>query len=525
MGSFNFTLPTNGQKFEIKGPPSLTLEQAKAIFDKQASTGALVGFKPGDVLSASTQAAAGLASAQAALTQAQSGITGALGAGAAAIGQATAALGATAAGAIGQVSSAFAQAGGALNGSLSNIPGINGAAGPATGILAAGVNQATNLVTSTVQTINKTITNLPVTAPINAADFVKTLPALGSIGNMGLNTVTASMASAKNLIGQRVETITNSGGVGQFGLDVSQLEKAGIVKPGIAELAKSTASTLSDVLKSPASFTGKLGINNLGDLTKNPQIQSTVQQALMATGLKDLNSLGVPIKDLSPQALAGLATVAAKSVTNAAAYLKNLPIPGDATGAIKSGIDNIMRDAAFATNLVENKLPLGLKSEVVPKAAENVTNRDTVDAAATRIVGNDKVPSLDYGPPPTATIDAVTQLLNKFKQSVPEYVSEINGLTGKVTALENQQSITQEQWSTVRQEFREIGLRSRAITDPIRDEVVTLINRLPATERRVGTAEYKAIEQGVFKAAVDIGSALLERINLLKSKISAVENA
>lgn len=514
MGSFSFTLPTNGQKFEIKGPPSLTLDQAKAIFDKQAGTGSLVGFKPGDVLSASTQAAAGLASAQAALTQAQSGITGALGGGLS-----------SAAGVIGQAGSALAQAGGALNGALSNIPGVNGAAGPATGVFASAVNQASSLVTSTVQTINKAVTSLPVTNPINAADFVKTLPALSSIGNMAQNTVTASLASAKSLLGQRVETISNVNGVGQFGLNVSQLEKAGIVKPGTSALATATASTLSDVLKSPASFTGKLGINNLGDLTKNPQIQSTVQQTLMATGLKDLNSLGVPVKNLSSQALAGLAAVAAKSVTSAAAYLKNLPIPGDATGAIKSSIDKVMRDGAFAANLVENKLPAGLKSEVIPTPAANTANRETVDAAATRIVGNDKVPSLDYGPPPTASTGQVTALLNKFSESIPVYIAEINSLAGKVTALENQQSITQTDWNAVRQEFREIGLRNRAIVTPIRDEVVALINQLPVADRKAAAAEYKAIEQGNFQAAVDIGTALLDRINLLKSKISTVETA
>jgi hypothetical protein len=72
MSTFKFTLP-NGKPFEIKGPPGLSLEQAKAIFDKQAETGALVGIKPGEVLSAATQAAQGLASAQAIVAQAQSG--------------------------------------------------------------------------------------------------------------------------------------------------------------------------------------------------------------------------------------------------------------------------------------------------------------------------------------------------------------------------------------------------------------------------------------------------------------------
>ena len=45
------TANSGASTFEIKGPPGMTFEQAKAIFDKQVKTGALVGFKSGDTLS------------------------------------------------------------------------------------------------------------------------------------------------------------------------------------------------------------------------------------------------------------------------------------------------------------------------------------------------------------------------------------------------------------------------------------------------------------------------------------------
>jgi len=120
MAGFTFSLP-NGQPFEVKGPPGLNFDQAKAIFDKQAASGSLVGFKPGDVLSASTQAQAGLPSAQAAVGQALSGVTGALGAGIPG-----------SAGILGSASKSLAGVGGALSGSLSpGVPGLTGAIGPA----------------------------------------------------------------------------------------------------------------------------------------------------------------------------------------------------------------------------------------------------------------------------------------------------------------------------------------------------------------------------------------------------------
>ena len=77
MGSYTFNLnqyvksPSDAEgtakHFTIEGPATLTREQAQAIFEKQVNTGALTGFKAGDVLSAATQAAAGLAGAQAQL--------------------------------------------------------------------------------------------------------------------------------------------------------------------------------------------------------------------------------------------------------------------------------------------------------------------------------------------------------------------------------------------------------------------------------------------------------------------------
>ena len=62
--------------FDVDAPPGMTREEAYAIFQKQVSSGGLTGFNPGDVLSAQTQAADGLAAAQAQVTQGFSGFPG-----------------------------------------------------------------------------------------------------------------------------------------------------------------------------------------------------------------------------------------------------------------------------------------------------------------------------------------------------------------------------------------------------------------------------------------------------------------
>ena len=57
MSEFKFSLDAAGEVFTVKAPPGMTFDQAKAIFDKQASTGSLTGLKIGDALSSATQAA------------------------------------------------------------------------------------------------------------------------------------------------------------------------------------------------------------------------------------------------------------------------------------------------------------------------------------------------------------------------------------------------------------------------------------------------------------------------------------
>ena len=61
MSIFKFDNPVTGQQVEIKGAPTLTSVQAKAIFDQQLKAGSLVGLTTGDVISAATQAEIGRA--------------------------------------------------------------------------------------------------------------------------------------------------------------------------------------------------------------------------------------------------------------------------------------------------------------------------------------------------------------------------------------------------------------------------------------------------------------------------------
>ena len=346
MSIFSFTNPVNGQPFEIKGPPGLSPAQAKAIFDKQVSAGSLVGFKKGDVLSAATQAADGLAGAQAQLAQAAKGI------------------------------------GGDLSGAIKNIPGV--------GDIAA---QAQSVASKTLSEISSVVSNLPVANGINVADFAKQGASLVPIQGLGISDVTAAMSSASKLVGQASSTISDTLGAGKFGFDASQLESVGVLKPGTAATyLKQGINSLTDVLKSPAVFTGKDGINSLDSLLGSVPTQDGIQQQLMSQGLNAVKQLGIPTDKLSTASLAGLANAAAKSIPTTLDWAKGLPLPAD----IKSKLDTAARDGAFAADFANFKIDDPMKAVITPLPAVDTVNRQTVDAASKRIVGNDKVPTVKY---------------------------------------------------------------------------------------------------------------------------------
>jgi hypothetical protein len=533
MAEFSFT-SSDGKPFSIKGPDGLTREQAEAIFKKQDSTGALVGFKPGDSLSAASQSADGFAAAQGALQQAQGGITGALGSvgSVAPLGLISRALGA--AGGAGGGSLAATAAGltaavgpavSAASGALSSIPGAAGAGNP---LATAAVIQGSTAI-SVIQTINKTIGGFPITSPINIADFTKVASgigggsAVGAIGPMGIPEVNGVLAQAKNLIGQSSGAISNSKGVGSFGFDVKQLETAGYVKPGTSALMASAGSLLSSVVKSPTAWTGKDGIKSVTDLLGNPGKQSLIQQDLMTKGVAGLGAVGIPVQNLSSQGIAGMALNAAKSLPNAEAFAKGLPIPGDATGATQAAFSSAVRDGAFAVNLVNTKIPTAFKQQDIPVPKSDTVNRATLDAASSRVVGDPKVPTPSYtAKSATGTAsDYISQVTAYFNGYLDPTIQKFEGLNSKFAALENQQTITQAQYDALNAERDAIRNNYNINGLPKVTALIDLYNSLPTSEQATikGTEYSVNVITAKVQEAAAFSASQKERLNALSLKI------
>ena len=390
MSEFKFSLDAAKEVFTVKAPPGMTFDQAKAIFDKQASTGSLTGLKVGDALSSATQAAQGLSSAAASLSQTASGIGGTVS------GALQGALKNIPSGAIGRT------IGDAVTGAGSGANGILQAASALPSSIAGAVNSGISVAKQTLGSIQSAAAGaLAPTAAIGIPDFAKQVPALGGISNLSVSQVTASLASASRSIGQVASQVSNSIGVGKFGFDGSQLEAAGVLKPGtVSQFLSSGTNTLTSVLKSPTVFTGKAGITGLKDLLGSLPKQETIQQELMSNGLTGVQALGIPTDKLSVGALAGTALNAAKSIPNTMDWAQGKALASD----VKTALNETARNASFAVDFAETKVDDAMKQLAPGEPVFDTVNRVTLNAAAIRVIGNPKIPPVEYNnTPPTVT--------------------------------------------------------------------------------------------------------------------------
>lgn len=430
MSNFTFNLPS-GETFKIQAPSGTTFEQAQAIFKQQVDSGGLVGFNVGDAVNPATQAAQGLSAAAPQLSQSLasaanllppgtdlSTINATLGVNGAAVSNqiSAAMIGAAPAlasfttgassqinglisGSTSQISSGFGSMQSALPGAIStaqaNLPGelatMQSTLPVAIGGLTGQAAQIGSLANNAIRSVSGLLSGTPLDG-INAADFVKQGPALGDIGNLSKADVTGTLAQASKLVGQASTEMSNALGVGKFGFDANQLEKSGFLKPGTAsEFINSGQGDLTSVLSSPLPWTGKDGVKSINDLLGNSKLQDKIQQGLMTSGLGDLNQLGIPVNKLSPEALSGVATLAAKDPSTFVNWANG---GSSLTDETKSSMNSVIANSSFAIKMVSDKFDMAIKQETAPTAAADTVNMKTVIAAGKRIIGNDKVPDV-----------------------------------------------------------------------------------------------------------------------------------
>ena len=366
-----FTFNRLGKEFKVQGPPGATEAQALAVFDQQYKTGTLVGLDAGDIINAGSQAAGGVPGAAGVVGQRLSGVPGST---------------------VGATGTAF------------NTAGKN---------FVSSTEESTSIGRLTAARVSQVYAT-PVTSGITTADFATTAPALAPMAGLSTIDVRATVASVSAGIGQNYTDVSDSAGCGKYGFNAVQLESAGYLKPGTAgTYLNQGANSLITVLKSPAVWTGKDGITSLDTFLSNPAVQELTQQTLMSSGLASAATLGVPISSLSIKDTAGMAVNFAKSPAAGADWIQ-----GRLSESEQEIFDQRFKNAQFAVGSAELKMNDALLQQTPPDEAVDTVNRATLAAATARVIGNDKIPSVEYtGPvtPPSALFAENKRLTNLIR--------------------------------------------------------------------------------------------------------------
>jgi hypothetical protein len=358
MSKFSFTGP-NGEVYEVEGPSGATVEQARAIFDQQISTGGLTGIPVGGLVNAVTQATGGLS---------------------AAIAQ------------IGPASFAQAQ----QLGSAINLPDLRG---------------------------------MPIPNPIGVSDFVGTTVSQQNIGAINPAQIQGLIAQTSTSVGQAASAITNTKGLGKFGLNADQLQLSGLIKPGLAEQINLDPSKFTSILSSPTSWTGKSGATDLTSVLGNERLQTTVQQGLMNVNFDQLKQVGAISGTEAASQLGPLLNNSTKfGLGNATEWLKTAPslgslgslvsgsgiggllagAAGGAPAALISQMNNFAKSAEFAQAFAGlnadisgggNPLEAGVQAA---KGFTNTVNRSNLNEAVKKVIGNSKISVPDFAPSGTS---------------------------------------------------------------------------------------------------------------------------
>ena len=182
-----------------------------------------------------------------------------------------------------------------------------------------------------------------------------TVPATGSTSGSLTNSVTSSMVStvatsaaniAPNVVGTGAGVFENAkgqltAGVGQLAQTPSQLEKAGILKPGSSKLVDSLVQGGANVQSAMTNnlFTGKAGAENLSIISQNTTAQVKAQVDNFQQAQTGLMQAGIITGKEAPTQIAGL-VVAGSTVglTKTIDFVKNSAgNVANAVGSVTSG--------------------------------------------------------------------------------------------------------------------------------------------------------------------------------------------
>lgn len=179
-------------------------------------------------------------------------------------------------------------------------------------------------------------------------------------------------------------------GVGLYGQTPENLVLVELLKPAALQLIVSPSMTIT-VLNSPSVWTGLLDINSLADYLNSPAVQNLAQIALYEGAYQGLIDAGIFTGAESARYQATFLQPAVRyGVESVASWVK-----GTASTDLAANIQISARQAQYAIDFVDT---FGPELNVAPELGgfDNTVFREEVDQIVTDIIGNPKIPPIEY---------------------------------------------------------------------------------------------------------------------------------
>jgi hypothetical protein len=186
-------------------------------------------------------------------------------------------------------------------------------------------------------------------------------------------------------------------GIGVYGQTPAGLILTGYLKPGTLSLITAPSLTLT-VLNTPAVWTGQNGIESLLDYLDEPVLQNLAQIDIMTGAFQGLLDAGILSGGESARYQATFVQPATRYGVTAVVSWVNDTAGTDLTNNILL----IARQAQYAIDFVDTYSSL-LNAGIDVPGFENTVDRQDLDQAVTDIIGNPKVPSINY-------VDTITEV-------------------------------------------------------------------------------------------------------------------
>lgn len=385
MSQFTYTLPS-GSTFTMTAPDGTTQAEADYIFYSQVASGALVGFVPGQSKSGTQPAAVKFALSR--LDRGTAGVDD-------------------------QVVLSI----------INGLPTISG---------------IPNLI------------NIPLENPITQANVVNiganNTFTSAAIGPLNASQVQGLMAQVANFTNQASDTITQTNGVGIYGLFCEQLEQAGYVKPGTyLQFIAVDPNDFVTTMNSPGIWTGLNGIYSLDDFLNSLTDQNTAQSTLMQNGYESLTAAGIITPPVQQSVNASQGYVYTQSGLQTVSQLSaatGISISSTTAGPLSTSLSSLLStkltNVGSLTSGALNSLT-GSLSNVSPALTSALTN--TVTGSVGALVANASKFGTDavvgwaknsgLGSLPNLTninLGSISSTLNSIPTSLTNLTNNIQGL-------------------------------------------------------------------------------------------------